>query len=213
MFTGIVQEVGRISHIKPHQTGAEIKILAPEAVSQLQIGDSVATAGVCLTCTTIDDHHFTADLSRETLRLTTLGNLKVGDPVNLELALTLSTRLGGHLVTGHVDGVGTVESVNREGQGKVIVVSAPENVARYIVPKGSIAVDGVSLTVASVTSQQFSVALIPHTLQVTTLGRLKPGDRVNLEADLIGKYVERLLQGYQKDDRIKRLLGEAGFLS
>lgn len=197
MFTGIVQEVGRVKDLTRVKDGARLKIEAPLTVEKLEIGDSVCTAGACLTCTSLDHMSFTADLSDETIRLTTLKNIKRGDGVNLELALSLSSRLGGHLVTGHVDGVGIVTSVEPTGEGKVITFDPPESVLRYIIPKGSVTIDGVSLTVASVNAGLFSVALIPHTLDVTTLHKLKRGDEVNMEADLIGKYIDRLLINYR----------------
>src|SRR5690606_12114682 len=145
------------------------------------------------TCVSKDETSFAADLSQETLERTTLGRLRPGDRVNLELALRLADRLGGHLVTGHVDGVGRLKSERQSGDGKVFTFTAPAHVMRYVVEKGSICVDGVSLTVAGVFEDGFSGALIPHTLEVTTLGQLRPGEPVNLEADLIGKYVEKLL--------------------
>jgi len=198
MFTGIVQEIGRVVRLQMKADGARIEIAAPAIAGSLAVGDSVCTQGACLTCVTCDEKGFAADLSRETLDRTTLGRLKPGDPVNLEPALRLSDRLGGHLVTGHVDGVGSVEAVETSGDGRVITFLAPSRVMRYVIEKGSIAVDGVSLTVAAVLPGGFKVALIPHTLKVTTLGTLRPGDRVNLEADLIGKYIEKLAGGGER---------------
>lgn len=200
MFTGIVQEVGRVVRLQAKSDGARLEIASSRVAPLLAVGDSVSTQGACLTCVEKGDGTFAADLSRETLERTTLGRLKPGDPVNLEPALRLCDRLGGHLVTGHVDGVGRVEAVETVGDGRVVTFSAPPHVMRYVIEKGSIAVDGVSLTVARVISGGFKVALIPHTLQVTTLGRLRPGDPVNLEADLIGKYVEKLLGAGERQD-------------
>ena len=158
------------------------------------------TQGACLTCVSKSDGAFAADLSRETLDRTTLGRLRPGESVNLEPALRLMDRLGGHLVTGHVDGVGRLEAEQASGSGKTLTFSAPPGVMRYVIEKGSICVDGVSLTIAGLSERQFTVALIPHTLEVTTLGRLRVGEPVNLEADLIGKYVEKLLGGDRQGD-------------
>lgn len=182
MFTGIVQAVGRIVRVRPF----EIDCGAMDR-SDLVIGDSVCVQGVCLTATSLTPAGFTADVSEETYRVTT--GLDAPGAVNLEKALALGERLGGHLVTGHVDGVGEVAS----RQGGVIAFRAPAALARFIAAKGSIAVDGVSLTVNRVEGASFEVNLIPHTLQATTLSRLAPGTRVNLEVDLVARYVERLL--------------------
>jgi riboflavin synthase, alpha subunit len=212
MFTGIVQEMGTVKKIQPQPGGARIEIVAPRTARELSVGDSVCTQGACLTCISKNETSFVADLSQETLDRTTLGRLKPGDEVNLELALRLSDRLGGHLVTGHVDGVGRLQSERVSGDGKVLTFSAPAHVMRYVVEKGSICVDGVSLTIAGVLENGFSVAVIPHTLQVTTLGKLRPGDPVNLEADLIGKYVEKLL-GPRPANDLWGALRQAGFLA
>jgi len=211
MFTGIVQEVGRVVRIHTRSDGARVEVAAPRTAPLLGIGDSIATHGACLTCVARTEESFEADLSRETLDRTTLGELRPGHRVNLEPALRLSDRLGGHLVTGHVDGVGRVEAVEKSGDGRVVTFSAPEHVMRYVIEKGSIAVDGVSLTVAAVLPRGFKVALVPHTLQVTTLGQLRPGDRVNLEADLIGKYVEKLLGTGERRD-LWSALQRSGFV-
>ena len=159
---------------------------------ELAEGDSVAVNGVCLTATAVDDGGFSADVMEETLRRTALGSLGMGDAVNLELPLRASDRLGGHIVQGHVDGTGTVESVADEGFARVVRIAAPPEVLRYVVEKGSIAVQGVSLTVATMDDEGFTVSLIPETLERTTLGALEPGAPVNLEADVVAKYVERL---------------------
>lgn len=160
----------------------------------LAVGESLAVNGVCLTVREMTGSIVVADVMPETARATTLADLRPGDEVNLERALRLGDRLGGHLVTGHVDGVGTVRSRRREGNALLLEVGAPPAVARYLVPKGAVAVDGVSLTVASRRADGFTVSLIPHTLAVTTLSALRPGDRVNLEVDLVGKYVIQYLQ-------------------
>ena len=182
MFTGIVQAVGKIVRVQPFEVDC-----GDMDRSDLSIGDSVCVQGVCLTVTTLTSKGFTADVSAETYRVTT--GLDAPGAVNLEKALALGERLGGHLMTGHVDGVGEVVS-RAEG---VVAFRAPEALARFVAAKGSIAVDGVSLTVNRVDGPRFEVNLIPHTLQVTTLGRLAPGTRVNLEVDLVARYVERLL--------------------
>ena len=182
MFTGIVQAVGRIVRVQPF----EVDCGAMDR-SDLSVGDSVCVQGVCLTATSLTPRGFTADVSDETYRVTT--GLAAAGEVNLEKALALGERLGGHLVTGHVDGVGEVVS-RSDG---VVVFRVPDALARFVAAKGSIAVDGVSLTVNRVDGSRFEVNLIPHTLQVTTLGRLAPGTRVNLEVDLVARYVDRLL--------------------
>lgn len=212
LFTGIVQEVGVVKELRAVAGGAEIEITAPRTTALLEIGDSVCTQGACLTCVSKDEDSFAADLSQETLDRTTFGRLRPGDPVNLEPALRLSDRLGGHLVTGHVDGVGRLEAEQTSGDGKTLTFSAPPNVMRYVIEKGSICVDGVSLTVAGLTDRTFWVALIPHTLEVTTLGRLRVGDPVNLEADLIGKYVEKLLGTNEQSD-LWSALQKSGFVA
>lgn len=194
MFTGIVEDMGTVVAVNPADQGLRLVIEAPKSAAELNLGDSICTQGVCLTCVAREGSRFSVDVSAETLRRTTFGRLSAGDRVNLELPLRLNDRLGGHLVTGHVDGVGRLLTVVDEGESRLYTFEAPDEVARFLVLKGSIAVDGVSLTVAGLRGRQFDVALIPHTLRVTTLGALRPGDPVNLEADLIGKYVARLLE-------------------
>ncbi|HYR37241.1 MAG TPA: riboflavin synthase [Burkholderiales bacterium] len=187
MFTGIVQAVGRIVRLDP----LEIESAALD-LSDVAVGDSISVQGACLTVTALTRRGFTADVSAETRRVTT-GLDRAGAPVNLEKSLTLGERLGGHLVAGHVDGVGEVLALT----GGVLTVRAPRELAPYIARKGSICIDGVSLTVNRVDADAFEVQLIPHTLEVTTLGRLGPGARVNLEVDLIARYVERLMTSRQ----------------
>ena len=194
MFSGIVQAVGRIAAFERHGGNAHVEIdAAALGLDDVRIGDSIAVAGVCLTVVAIDGARFSADLSAETLARTTLGAHRIGDPVNLEKSLRLADRLGGHLVAGHVDGVGTIESVQDDGAAQRWTFSAPAGLARYIAEKGSIAIDGTSLTVNEVDGKSFGVTLIPHTLAVTTFGARKPGDAVNLEADLVARYVERMM--------------------
>jgi riboflavin synthase len=189
MFTGIVRELGTVDAFG----GSRLVVAAPETAASARVGDSVAVAGVCLTVVANEDGRLAFDAVPETLSRTALGSLEPGDPVNVEPSLRVGDPLGGHVVQGHVDAVGRVRSVTSEGDGRRVWVDAPEAVVRYCIEKGSIAVDGVSLTVAAFDDDGFEVALIPHTLSVTTLGRLEPGNEVNLEADVLGKVVERLL--------------------
>ncbi len=194
MFTGIVEELGRVRAVRPNETGARIEIEAARVLEDAEIGASVAVDGCCLTVVELASTWWAADAVEETLRRTCLGRLRPGDPVNLERPVRLADRLGGHLVQGHVDGIGTIVGRAPNPDGSVLVtVRAPDALLRYVVEKGSIAVDGVSLTVASAGRDTFSLALIPHTLAVTTLGFKDVRAEVNLEVDLLAKYVERLL--------------------
>ena len=193
MFTGLVEGVGRITAIDRSDAGARISVETP-LVSELRAGDSIAVNGVCLSAATLGDGSFAADAMNETLSRTSLGDLTPGASVNLELALRAGDRLGGHVVQGHVDGVGMVAAVASDGFARRIRIAAPPEVLRYVIEKGSIAVDGVSLTVADVDSRSFTVSLIPETLQRTNLGRADTGDRVNLEVDVLAKYVEKLIR-------------------
>jgi riboflavin synthase len=192
MFTGLVQDRGRVEAVDTTADGVRLRMCSALA-SELGEGDSVAVEGVCLTATAVDRAGFAADVMSETLRRSALGDLRAGSSANLELPLRAGDRLGGHVVQGHVDAVGRIRSLEPEGDSRRIWVDAPETVVRYCLEKGSIAVDGVSLTVAALDDEGFEVALIPHTLEVTTLGLLEPGDEVNLEADVLGKVVERLM--------------------
>lgn len=191
MFTGIVETVGIVKQIERSRQVGVLTIKTPDAAVESRVGDSIAVSGVCLTMTSVTEDSFTADLSAETSRKTTLGNLKPGDAVNLERPLRLNDRLGGHLVLGHVDEVGIVSGWRDEAS--MMTVTASPTAMRYVVYKGSICVDGVSLTIAELSDNSFEVALIPHTKQATTLGKLRVGARVNIEVDLLGRYVERLL--------------------
>ena len=193
MFTGIVRERGRVAAIEGGDEGVRLRIAAPQTAAQTAVGDSVAINGVCLTATSVADGELAFDAVAETLRRTSLGRLEPGSEVNLEPALRAGEPLGGHIVQGHVDGVGRVRSLEPVGEGAELTVEAPAELLRYCVEKGSITVDGVSLTVASLAGDAFSIALIPHTLAETTLSRLAPGDEVNLEVDVLAKYVERLV--------------------
>lgn len=193
MFTGIVEETGTIRAIRQGAHSARLTVGAAHILPGLKIGDSVAVNGVCLTAVSIGADSFTADVMHETLNRSTLGALVPGSPVNLERAMPADGRFGGHIVSGHIDAVGTVTSTRRDDVAVWYTVEAPPDVLRYVVEKGSIAIDGISLTVAAVTDRSFSVSVIPHTASATILGGKGPGDKVNLEADIIGKYVERLL--------------------
>ncbi|CAN5868064.1 riboflavin synthase [soil metagenome] len=199
MFTGIVEAVGTVEDLAPGSAGACLTVAHPLSVG-LAIGESVSVNGCCVTVTTHDTARFTADLMGETLDRTALGGLRTGDAVNLERALPADGRLGGHLVQGHIDGVGAVDAVTPHDAWTVMAIAAPRRLAPYLVEKGSIAIDGASLTVMGVLPESgdavvFEVGLIPHTLDVTVLGRRGVGDRVNLETDVIAKYVQRLVAG------------------
>ena len=194
MFTGIVEELGTIRAVRRGAASAVLSIGAAEVLSDLKIGDSVAVNGVCLTVTSLDDGGFTADVMHETLNRSSLGALIPGSRVNLERAMPANGRFGGHIVSGHIDGTGKVASVRPDDNALWYTIYAAPELLRYIVEKGSITIDGISLTVAAVDEVSFSVSLIPHTAAVTTLGKKRAGDTVNLETDIIGKYVEKLLR-------------------
>ena len=198
MFSGIVGEMGVVKSLAPGLAGARLSILAGIVLKDLQLGESVSVSGACLTAAEVGETDFAVDVSVETLGVTTLGTLTAGAAVNLERALRLTDRLGGHLVTGHVDGIGILRERTQAGNTLLLTLEVPESILRYCIPKGSITVDGVSLTINGVSENGVSVAIIPHTAKVTTLGIKQPGDAVNLESDLIGKYVERLLQNSGK---------------
>ncbi|MEJ3749473.1 riboflavin synthase [Actinomycetes bacterium KLBMP 9797] len=193
MFTGIVEELGEFLRLDWHGDGGVAAIRGPLVASDARAGDSIAVNGVCLTVVTVDGDRFTVDVMKETFDRSALGTLSDGDPVNLERAATLQTRLGGHLVQGHVDGVGTILSRTAGDRWEDVAVALPPGLSRYVVEKGSITVDGVSLTVVRVDDAAFTVSLIPTTLELTTLGRKGVGELVNLEVDVIGKYVEKML--------------------
>ncbi|HYN92242.1 MAG TPA: riboflavin synthase [Pilimelia sp.] len=195
MFTGIVEELGEVVRVAPQQAAALVAVRGPVVAGDARHGDSIAVNGVCLTVVEVTGDVFTADVMAETLHRSSLGALAAGDQVNLERAATLGSRLGGHLVQGHVDGVAEVVAREPAEHWEVVRFSLPAGLARYVVEKGSITVDGVSLTVVAVTDDTFDVSLIPTTLASTTLGARKPGDPVNLEVDVIAKYVEKMLGG------------------
>jgi len=192
IFTGLVQDLGTVTQVDAGGEGVTLAVRTRLA-GEIAAGDSVAVDGVCLTATAVADGHFRAEVMHETLRRSSLGAAAPGSGVNLELALRATDRLGGHIVQGHVDGVGSVREVREDGFARVVTIAAPAELLRYVVEKGSIAVCGVSLTVVAVAEDWFSVSLIPETLERTTLGTVAPGTRVNLEVDLVAKYVERLV--------------------
>ena len=195
MFTGIVQALGTVSALHHHEGGCRMRLDCAElAPHRWQEGDSVAVAGCCLTVLDLDENGFSADLSGETLSRTSLGRLGVGDAVNLEPALAAGDRLGGHLVTGHVDGLAEVVSIRPAGDSRIFRFRVPAGLARFVAEKGSVTLDGVSLTVNTVNNDAFEVNLIPHTLKVTTLGTLETGAVVNLEVDLVARYLDRLAE-------------------
>ena len=194
MFTGIVREVGRVAGVAGGDTGVSLEIDAPGTAATTSVGDSVSIDGVCLTAEAVEGGTIRFHAVPETLDRTTLRGLEAGRAVNVEPALRAGEPLGGHIVQGHVDDVGSVRSVEREGEGARVVLAAPPEILRYCVEKGSITVDGVSLTIAALDDASFSVALVPHTLAATTLGTLAAGATVNLEVDVLAKHVERLLQ-------------------
>jgi riboflavin synthase len=193
VFTGIVRERGKVVSIEGGANGVRLRIAAPQAAAEAAVGDSVAISGICLTVVSVADGEIEFDAVAETLRRSSLGRLEKGAHVNVEPALRVGEPLGGHYVQGHVDAVGRVRSVEPEGDGRLVRFDSPPEVLRYCVEKGSIAVEGVALTVSELDDDGFAVALVPHTLAETTLGSLGPGDEVNLEADVLAKYVERLV--------------------
>lgn len=212
MFTGIVKELGRVERVDSTPGGARLAIAVPQIASRVQIGDSVAINGVCLTVVRQEAGQLWFEAVMETLRRSNLGELRPGDQVNMEDALRVGEAMGGHFVQGHVDTTGVVQRLVSEGNAVVMVVSIPEEWGRYLVPKGSVAVDGVSLTVVDVSRSEFSVWLIPHTRAVTTLGQRHVGDRVNVEFDVLAKYLERLLEARRGGGVDMELLKRTGFL-
>ena len=198
MFTGIVEELGKVKAIEQQADAVRITIEGPLAVSDVKRGDSIAVSGTCLTAIEFDDTSFTADVMKETLDRTSLSELKVGDPVNLERAMTAATRFGGHVVQGHVDGVGQIISRTPSENWEWLRVSIPTELMKYIVLKGSITIDGISLTVNEVGDDFIGLSLIPETLALTTLGSKKVGAKVNVEADVMAKHIERLLEARNK---------------
>lgn len=219
MFTGIIEGLGTITAVRPADQGRRLSIEADFVMDRTGIGDSIAVNGACLTAVRVSGRQFDVDVSPETLQRTTLGETRVGTRLNLERALRLSDRLDGHLVSGHIDGTGTLTHRKTTGNAIFIGFSVPESLARYMIKKGSIAVDGVSLTINTCDARGFEVCIIPHTAQLTTIGQKKAGERVNIETDIIGKYVERLLSAQQNNGDLKKtepldmqFLAKTGFL-
>lgn len=197
MFTGIIEELGKLAAVENHTAGSRMTIAASLVTSDIAGGDSIAVNGVCLTALDVSPASFAADVSPETLDRTTLGGLKPGARVNLERAVTPATRLGGHIVQGHVDGRGTFLSAEPQGDFWTVRIGFPAELARYFVHKGSVAIEGISLTIAALANDHFDIAVIPKTWEMTNLSSLNPGDAVNLEADIIAKYVERMIEFQQ----------------
>lgn len=214
MFTGIIEELGKIASLEKHAGGAKIKISAKIVTENTNEGDSISVNGVCLTALNIKNDSFTADVSQETLNRSTLGSLRIGSNVNLERAVTPSTRLGGHIVQGHVDACGKFLQASQDGDFWTVRVSFPKEIGQYLVYKGSVSVEGISLTIANLADEYFEIAVIPKTWELTNLSSLKSGDEVNLEADVIAKYVERILLYKQKgnDGITMEKLAKMGFV-
>lgn len=216
MFTGIVEEMGTVVKLWKTNSSAQIQIRAEKVTEGTKTGDSIAVNGVCLTVTDLQGNGFTADVMPETLQRSSLGKLKSGSSVNLERAMSAEGRFGGHIVSGHIDGTGKIINVHPQGNAIWYTIAAPKEIMRLIVEKGSVAIDGISLTVAKVSSESFSVSIIPHTLSETILREKKPGDIVNLENDMIGKYVQRLMEFKEPEEKTgntltREFLLRAGF--
>ena len=215
MFTGIIEEIGHVQRINQQSRSAQIQIKASKVLGDVAVGDSIAVNGVCLTVVSFDNQHFTADVMPETINKTTLQELKPGSPVNLERALQVGGRLGGHIVQGHVDAVGTIVQKQVLEIAIIYRIKTTPEVLQFVVPKGSVAIDGISLTVVDIFQDSFTVSLIPHTAHETILGGKNPGDRVNLESDIIGRYVQHLMTRTSPDmrqDMDVSFLAENGFL-
>jgi riboflavin synthase len=216
MFTGLVEEVGNIQTIAKSTKSAKITIKASKVLEEVKLGDSISTNGVCLTVTDFGANYFTVDVMAETMRRSNLGNLSSGDEVNLERALKVGDRFGGHMVSGHIDGVGIISKYENEDNAVWITIRASQEILKYIVEKGSIAIDGVSLTVAYVDDKMFKVSIIPHTKDVTALLSRKLGSTVNLECDMVGKYIEKLITSKEQLNVKKNIdfnfLRENGFM-
>lgn len=213
MFTGIIEEIGTIRNIRMGTASCVLTVAAEKVLTDAHIGDSIAVNGTCLTVCAFDGKRFSADVMPETMRRTNLGKLVPGSPVNLERAMAADGRFGGHIVSGHIDGTGQIRSLKREDNAVWVTIAASPEILRYIVEKGSIAIDGISLTVARVSPQDFAVSVIPHTGEETTLLHKKPGDIVNLECDIVAKYVEKLLgKDTAKGGITPQFLAEYGFI-
>jgi len=220
MFTGIIEGLGTIAEIRPAGQGKRLAIDVDFALDETKIGDSISVSGACLTVVVIENKRFHVDVSPETLTMTTFGRAKIGDRVNLERALRLSGRIDGHLVSGHIDGIGTIKHKKNVGNAIIVGIGVPETLSRYMIKKGSVAVDGISLTINNCNRRSFDVSIIPHTAKLTTIGFCKVGDIVNIETDMIGKYVERFVTGKPYSEGEKEIgtsldmkfLAKTGFL-
>lgn len=199
MFTGIIEEVGQVERITKGEKSSKLRIRASKVLKGTNLGDSICTSGVCLTVTKLGENYFEADVMAETIRRSWFNNLNIGHKVNLERAMSLESRFGGHIVSGHVDGTGKINTVKQEDNAVWINILADEKILRYIVEKGSITIDGISLTVAEIDEDSLSVSIIPHTGKETTLLDKKPGEVVNLECDVLAKYVEKLIKSPNSD--------------
>jgi len=211
VFTGLIEEIGKVKSITSG-TVNRLSVASSRVINDVSIGDSVAINGVCLTVTAIGDGELSFDAVPETLSRSTLKDLRSGDKVNLEASLRAGKMIGGHFVQGHVDGVGTIESISLLGESSVLRINAPSEVLHYVVEKGSIAIDGISLTVASCDDYGLTAAVIPHTIANTTLNVKRPGDKINIETDIIGKYIEKFLAGRAKSGVTEDLLRDSGFI-
>ena len=211
MFTGLVVEMGEIVSVAKRDSGARLFLNAENVSEDAHIGDSISVNGTCLTVVEIKGKTLGFDISDETLRSTNLGSLRTKDRVNLEPSLRLDSRLGGHFVTGHIDGVGTIKSKSAAGDAHKIIIGSGKDITRFLVEKGSVAVDGISLTVVEVLPKGFSIVIIPHTAALTTIGVKGPGDTVNIEVDILGKYVSKFLHKGQ-DSGLMKALSEEGFM-
>ncbi|MBF0329253.1 MAG: riboflavin synthase [Nitrospirae bacterium] len=210
MFTGLIEELGEIASIKQGTDGARLSVKCSSLHKDAAIGDSIATNGICLTVVAIKDSVLSFDASSETLKSTNLGSLKIGDKVNLESSLRPTSKMGGHFVTGHIDGVGKIRSKTKTGNAMKIEIEAPQGILKYLVDKGSVAVDGISLTVVDVLRDSFTIVIIPHTAQITTIGFKNAGDTVNLEPDILAKYVAKFLKP-EGDSSLMSALKKSGF--
>ncbi len=202
MFTGIIEEIGNIQAIQKNRDSAVITVQANIILKDIHLGDSIAVNGICLTVTSFSQSGFMADVMHETLNRSSLGQLKIGSPVNLERAMAANGRFGGHIVSGHIDGTGTISEIKKDDNAVWYIIKTTPQILRYIVTKGSIAIDGISLTVAMVEKDKFGVSIIPHTIAQTILSTKKLGDMVNLENDCIGKYIEKFMGSQQKESKI-----------
>ena len=214
MFTGLIEEIGKIRKIKVSGEGRYITVTAQKVLGDVKIGDSITVDGACQTVTEFGDDSFTVFASKVTCDVTTLGSLNEGSNVNLERAMSPASRFGGHIVQGHVDGKGKIDSISKDSNGVRIDISAPDDILKYIVEKGSVTVDGISLTVVSLINSGFDLYIIPETISSTTLSEKKPGDEVNIEVDILAKYVEKMLgnSSTDRDKVLKRKLFEEGFM-